>query len=754
MLNLEVLPGSPKRLGVSILEDGSVNFALFSQHGHAVELCLYDSEDESKEIARVRMPNQHDHVWYVALKGIGPGQLYGYRVHGPWQPKAGQFFNGYKLMLDPYAKAITGPTAWAASMTVLDKKRKDRRDSGRDLSKSVVVDDRFDWEGDRLPRIPWGDTLIYEAHVKGFTKRHPEIPENLRGTYAGLASEPAIRHLKKLGVTAIQLLPVHHHLDDGFLVERGFTNYWGYNTVGYFAPEARFSSKGVRGEQVREFKEMVKALHRSGIEVILDVVYNHTGETWHMGPTCCFRGIDNLVYYRTLPNDRGAYQDFTGCGNSMNVPHPQTLKMVLESLRYWVTEMHVDGFRFDLGVTVAREPTNFNPTGSFLKAVHQDPVLSTVKMIAEPWDLGRGGYQVGGFPIGWHELNGKFRDAMRRFHVGAHKTLAEFATRLTGSEDLFRHNGREAHASINMITSHDGFTLKDLVSYNDKHNEANGENNRDGDSHNISWNHGTEGETDDPNIRAVRLRQRRNFLTTMMMSLGVPFICGGDEMGRTQGGNNNAYCQDSEISWLNWDLSPEDEAFFNFVCRLVRFRRKHPVLRRRRFFSGRPIHGTTSLDLAWFDPSGAAMPAERWHADEPGSVAVFVNRQAVEPGDLQTDSILLIFNAHYDNKTFRLPGVEHSVCWTLMIDTHHEEGFVHSDPALIKACTKVKVVARSIQVWVLAEGSTRDACQPVPQAEEMDASGMDDETRPLKLRQRPPSEETVNTKAGAAVTSS
>src|SRR6187397_1218309 len=552
-------PGEPFPLGPSWDGNGT-NFSITSENAERVELCLFD--DEGVE-TRFELPRQTAHNWHGYLPGVGPGQRYGYRVHGPWAPERGHRFNLNKLLIDPYAKAIEGPVLWDRGRTLAyagdDDLVLDESDDAAAIPKSVVIDASFDWEGDQLLRRPWDATVIYELHVRGFTQRMPAVREDLRGTYAGLASAAAIGHLVDLGVTAVELLPIHHTADEHFLQERGLTNYWGYSTIGFLAPHAGYAATGTHGEQVREFKGLVKALHRAGIEVILDVVYNHTAEGNHLGPTLSFRGVDNLAYYRLSSENPRHYMDFTGTGNTFNLLHPRTLQLVMDSLRYWVNDMHVDGFRFDLASTLARDDKGVNKLHAFFEIIHQDPVLSQVKLIAEPWDVGEGGYQVGNFPVLWAEWNGKYRDAVRSFWKGDEGRIGELAYRLTGSPDLYQHNGRRPYASINFITAHDGFTLNDLVSYNDKHNEANGENNQDGDNNNHSWNHGAEGPTDDPDINELRGRQRRNLLTTLLLSQGVPMICAGDEWARTQGGNNNAYCQDNEISWLTWDWNDEQK---------------------------------------------------------------------------------------------------------------------------------------------------------------------------------------------------
>ncbi|MCB1230600.1 MAG: glycogen debranching protein GlgX [Verrucomicrobiae bacterium] len=704
-----------RRLGATWRRDGSVNFAVYTRHGQAVDLVLYAPGSET-ETARVRMSERTRFVRHVAVEGLAGGWRYGYRVHGPWMPEWGLFFNPDKLLLDPYARHVdTSSRAHPWMLGVAANGKRHRRDSGPVAPKAVLppADDGFDWEDDAPLDHPLENTVIYEVHVKGFTRRMESLPEDLRGTYAGLGSENAIRHLVNLGVTAVQLLPVHHHLDDDFLIHRGLVNYWGYNSIGFFAPETRYAATD---DPVTEFKAMVKSLHSAGIEVILDVVYNHTGEAGPSGPILHFRGLENAAYYRTRPKYPEEYQDYTGCGNSLNVTHPNTLRLVLDSLRYWVEEMHVDGFRFDLAVTMGREPAAFNAESAFFKAIAADPVLSQVKMIAEPWDIGRGGYQVGAFPSDWAELNGKYRDCVRRFWKGDGRVLGEFASRLTGSEELFHYNGRRPGCSVNLVTSHDGFPLNDLVCYNEKHNEANGEENRDGDSHNLSWNHGVEGPTDDPEILALRNRQVRNFLATMFLSQGAVFLLGGDEMGRTQGGNNNAYCQDNEISWFDWKRAGDYSGRTEFVRRLGEFRRKHSVLRRHAFFSGQPIHGTKVKDMAWFTPEGESVTQSYWNADQPGAISVVINRNAADRRFNgwrlhQSDTLFLLFNARAKPVDFKFPGGE-DIVWEKVIDTAEETGFVEPDAIRCERCETVTAIERSLQVWFLKEGSFTQSQTP------------------------------------------
>ncbi len=614
---IATLPGSPYPLGATWDGEGT-NFALFSANASAVILCLFDETGNERQI---ELDEVTAHVWHGYLPGVGPGQLYGYRVAGDHDPQAGWRFNPAKLLIDPYAKAISGMVNWDAPVFGYplggedEDLAKDERDDAWGMPKGVVIDPAFDWGDDAPPRTPLSQSIIYEVHVKGFTWCHPEVPEEVRGTFAGLVSEPALEHLRKLGVTAVELLPVHAFLDDKHLLDRGLRNYWGYNSINYFAPEARYSSSGDRGEQVREFKQMVKALHQAGIEVILDVVYNHTAEGSHLGPTLSFRGIDNEVYYRLVPDEPRFYMDYTGTGNTLNVPHPQVLQLIMDSLRYWLLEMHVDGFRFDLAAALARELHEVDKLGSFFDVIHQDPILSQVKLIAEPWDVGEGGYQVGNFPVLWAEWNGKYRDAVREYWHNRQVGVSDLAYRLTGSSDLYQHDGRRPYASINFITAHDGFTLHDLVSYNEKHNEANGEENRDGTDENISWNHGVEGPTDDPEIVAARERTKRNFLATLLLSQGVPMLSHGDEIGRTQQGNNNAYCQDNELTWMDWELGAEQRELLEFTRRLVWLRREHPNFRRPKFFQSRRIRHAEEHDIRWLRPDGEEMTDEEWSQD-------------------------------------------------------------------------------------------------------------------------------------------
>ena len=676
---MRVWPGEPYPLGATWTGVG-VNFALFSAYATKVELCLFDSPDATKEWARIALNEHTDQIWHAFLPDARPNQLYGYRVHGPYEPANGHRFNPNKVVMDPYAKSVARTIRWADEMfgyTVGSPEEDasfDERDDAAFAPIAAVVDPAFTWGDDRAPRTPWHDTVIYEMHVRGFSNRHPDIPDSLRGTYEALTTEPAIEHLKKLGITAVELMPVHHHARDRYLEEKGLTNYWGYNSYGYFAPERRFAASKTPAGAVREFKRMVRALHHAGLEVILDVVYNHTAEGNHMGPTLSLKGIDNASYYRLSAENPRFYMDFTGCGNTLNMQSPQVLQLIMDSLRYWVLEMHVDGFRFDLASALARELYEVDRLGAFFDIIHQDPVLSQVKLIAEPWDLGAGGYQVGNFPVLWTEWNGKYRDTVRRFWRGDGSTVSELATRLAGSNDLYAHSGRQPYASINFITAHDGFTLRDLVSYNEKHNEANGEDNRDGENNNLSWNCGAEGPTDDQAIKALRDRQTRNFLATMMLSQGVPMISHGDELGRTQQGNNNAYCQDNDITWIDWNLDDEKRALLNFTSKLVHLRHSQPVLRRRRYFQGRSIRGGDVQDVAWLAPDGQEMNDEAWNADFVRAIGMLLNGSAIEEVDergqlIIGDSLLVLFNAHSDKVPFTLPPLESNQQWRRVFDT-------------------------------------------------------------------------------------
>jgi isoamylase len=675
-------PGYPYPLGAT--SDGQgVNFALFSENATRVDLCLFNSVQDRLESRRVTLGEQTDMVWHVYVPGVQPGQLYAYRVHGPYEPGAGHRFNPAKLVVDPYAKAVARAVRWDDAMfgyRIGDPEAdlsRDDRDSAAWAPLAAVIDPAFAWEDDQLLRTPWHETLIYEAHVKGLTALHPDIAPELRGTYAAVAAPPVIEHLQRLGVTALELMPVHHHSYDRHLVERGLTNYWGYNTLCFFAPDLRYAAAREPHAAVREFKTMVKALHDAGIEVILDVVYNHTAEGNQLGPTLSLRGIDNAAYYRVSPSDRRYYVDFTGCGNTLNMTHPRVLQLIMDSLRYWVLEMHVDGFRFDLASALARELHEVDRLGAFFDIIHQDPVLSQVKLIAEPWDLGEGGYQVGNFPVLWTEWNGRYRDSVRRFWRGDGGAVAEMATRLAGSSDLYAHNGRRPYASINFVTAHDGFTLQDLVSYEQKHNEANGDDNRDGESHNLSWNCGAEGPTDDPAVCALRERQKRNFLATLFLSQGVPMISGGDELSRTQQGNNNAYGQDNEISWTDWTLTGARRPFLEFAYRASRLMREHPALRRRKFFQGRRIRGADVKDIMWLSPNGVEVTDAEWNADHVKCLGVRVAGDAIGEVDEQGtpivgDTLLYLLNAAHDSIPFTLPSFVAHPRWECVLDTFDE----------------------------------------------------------------------------------
>jgi isoamylase len=667
--------GTPHPLG-AVWDGEGTNFALFSENATGVELCLFDAENHETRLPLVEVTN---FVWHGYVPGITPGQRYGFRVAGANAPQDGHRFNPNKLLIDPYAKAIDGNVIFGKEifgyrwgdpdedLSICDL------DSAPFVPKGIVIDESFDWQGDKLLETPWHKTVIYEAHVRGLTKLHPEIPPHLQGTYAGLAHPAVIRHLHQLGITAIELMPIHQFLaHPGHLAGKGLRNYWGYDSINYFAPYSGYSAGDVNGEQVVEFKEMVKTFHREGIEVILDVVYNHTGEGNHLGPTLSLRGIDNASYYRLLEDDPQYYMDFTGCGNSLNVRHPQVLKLIMDSLRYWVLEMHVDGFRFDLASALARELYAVDRLAAFFDIIHQDPVLANVKLIAEPWDVGEGGYQVGEFPLLWSEWNGKYRDTVRDFWRGEDRTLAEFAYRFTGSSDLYQTNGRRPHASINFITAHDGFTLRDLVSYNEKHNIANGEENRDGESHNRSWNCGAEGETNKLEIVQLRQQQQRNFLVTLMLSQGVPMVLAGDEMGRSQGGNNNPYCQDNEISWVNWEK--HDPQLLEFSQKLFNFRLQHPIFRRRKWFQGRAIHGSDVRDIVWYNPDGGEMTEKQWNDGLAKAIGIFLNGEEIpimgaKGGRIVDDNFFIIFNAHDKPMTFTLPEMLQQWEWVTIVDT-------------------------------------------------------------------------------------
>ncbi|WP_432714197.1 glycogen debranching protein GlgX [Pedobacter sp.] len=697
---MEVYPGSQYPLGAN-WDGNGVNFALFAGHATAVELCFFD-QDCKHEQTRIKITECTSHVWHAYVPDIKPGQCYGYRVYGPYDPENGLRYNPNKLLIDPYAKAISGPIEWHDSLFGYRMDGDDltfsETDSAPFVPKSVVINQDYDWEGVKAPGTSYLQSIIYETHVRGLTIQHPDIPENIRGTYAAVCHPVMIEYLQSLGITAVELMPVHQFINERSLVERGLSNYWGYNTIGYFAPDTKYSSSGVLGAQVKEFKDMVKALHKAGIEVILDVVYNHTAEGNQLGPTLSFKGIDNLEYYRLTENKR-YYMDYTGTGNTLNAYYPSVLRLMMDSLRYWVQEMHVDGFRFDLASALARGLDDVNRLSAFFSIIHQDPVLSQVKLIAEPWDVGEGGYQVGNFPPGWAEWNGKYRDSIRDFWRGEGGMLEEFALRCTGSPDLYQDDNRRPTASINFITAHDGFTLHDLVSYEHKHNEANGENNADGENHNRSCNYGVEGETDDPEIVNLRNRQKRNFFTTLLLSQGVPMLVAGDEFGRTQKGNNNAYCQDNEISWLNWAAA--DHELLAFCRRLIKIRKSHPVFCRRTWFHGQPAIETGLEDIAWFLPDGTEMKVHNWKEDFAKSLGVYLNGHGIMGRDhvgrrIIDNSFFLILNAHHGELQYKLPAIKYAEMWTKIVDT--------SDPMLknehlnFKHSQKIKIPGRSIMV--------------------------------------------------------
>jgi isoamylase len=699
-LSMPVRPGRAYPLGASF-DGAGTNFSLFSEVAGRVQLCLFD--DTGKEFA-LDLPERDGYVWHGYLPNVRPGQRYGYRVHGPYEPVAGVRCNPAKLLLDPYAKAVTGEIRWDEAVYGYRFGYPDQcndQDSAPFMPRSVVINPYFDWQGDRPLNRGYHETVIYESHVKGLTMRHPGIPEELRGTYTGLAHPAMISHLRRLGVTAVELMPVHQFVHDHHLVQRGLRNYWGYNTIGFFAPHNGYAGTGTVGEQVLEFKAMVRALHQAGIEVILDVVYNHTAEGNHLGPTLCFRGVDNQAYYRLVDGDRTYYYDTTGTGNTLLMRHPHVLQLIMDSLRYWATEMHVDGFRFDLAATLARQFHEVDRLAAFFDLVQQDPVISQVKLIAEPWDVGAGGYQVGNFPPLWTEWNGRYRDAIRDYWRGQPGLLGEFASRFSGSSDLYASSGRRPYASINFVTAHDGFTLRDLVSYNSKHNEANGEDNRDGTDDNRSWNCGTEGPTADVEINELRAQQIRNVLATLLVSQGVPMLLHGDELGRTQGGNNNAYCQDNEISWIDW--SAADESLLRFAARLVRLRRDHPVFRRRKFFEGRPIRETHLEDIAWFTPDGVPMSQGDWAVGYAKSLMIFLNGAGIPELDqwgerTVDDSFLLCFNGHEGYLPFTIPESLESRIWTVLLDTADPAFDIEGKHRLLLAGDQLTAVARSVNV--------------------------------------------------------
>ena len=674
-----IWPGAPFPRGATWDGEG-VNFALFSENATKVELCLFDPSGK-KEVQRIELRERTDLIWHCYLPEARPGLLYGYRVHGPYDPAHGHRFNPNKLLIEPYAKDIVGRLRWSDAhfgYKIGHRQQDmsfDRRDNAAGMPKCRVIDPAFTWGEDKSPHIAWSDMVVYETHVRGFTKNHPDVPPSLRGTYAGLATAPVIEHLKRLGVTSVELLPVHAFLNDRHLLEQGLSNYWGYNSIGFFAADQRYSSSGV----VSEFKTMVKTMHSNGIEVILDVVYNHTAEGSHLGPTISFRGIDNASYYRLVGDDRRYCMDYTGCGNTLNLQNPRVLQMIMDSLRYWVLEMHVDGFRFDLASALARGLHAVNRLGSFFDILLQDPVLSQVKLIAEPWDLGEGGYQVGNFPAGWGEWNDQYRDTMRAYWKGDGGLIGDFARRLTGSSDFYDHSGRKPYASVNFITAHDGFTLHDVVSYNHKHNDANGEGNRDGTDNNNSWNCGAEGETRDAEINALRARQKRNLLATLFFSQGVPMLLAGDEMGRTQKGSNNAYCQDNEISWVNWDLSDADREFLAFAQRVIALRRDHPVFHRKNFFQGKAIAGSNNKDIHWIKPDGTEMTDQEWAQSFARCLGVYFFGEAMDERDgrgrpIKDDNLLLLFNSHHEAIPFKLPVICKDCQWSSILDTSFAGG--------------------------------------------------------------------------------
>ena len=704
--NIESWPGRSYPLG-SLFDGNGVNFALFSENARIVELCLFD--EQGVETHRIPVKNRTHNHWHIYIPGLKPGQQYGYRVHGPFEPGNGHRFNPAKLCIDPYAKALSGVEKWDDALFgyKIGDKKKDLSLSGTDsapfVPKAVVIDDHFDWLGDTQLKIPLNKTIIYELHVKGFTKRFPGIPDEIKGTYAAMRHPEVINYLKSLGVNAVELMPVHHFIHDRHLIDKGLRNYWGYNSINFFSPHPEYSATPQIGvEQIYEFKNMVKSLHEAGIEVILDVVYNHTGEGNEMGPTLSFRGIDNASYYRLVDKDKRYYMDYTGTGNTLNTVHPNILRLIMDSLRYWVTEMHVDGFRFDLASALAREFSDVDKWGSFFDVLHQDPVLSQVKLIAEPWDIGENGYQVGNFPQGWLEWNGDFRDVMRDFWRGEDRKLGSFAWRFTGSSDLYYDDWRRPVASVNFITAHDGFTLKDLVSYNEKHNEANGENNQDGESHNRSWNCGAEGPTDDENINALRQKQARNLLSTLLLSQGIPMLVAGDEAGRTQNGNNNAYCQDNEISWINWENADRD--LIEFTSELINLRLKHNVFSRLQWFKYEPVNGTKVKDIEWFLPDGNIMTIEDWENEDLSTLGVYLSGDGIQDRtfdgkEIIDDNFYLIFNGHHEEILFSLPGKEWGTPWKLIMNTDRG-GFLHENHDIFNANETITAAPRSVIVLI------------------------------------------------------
>lgn len=709
----QIWPGSPYPLGATW--DGSgVNFAIFSENAEKVELCLFDSDEKER---RITMPEHTDQVWHVYLPHIRPGQLYGFRVYGPYAPHEGHRFNPSKLLVDPYSKAIAGDfhlddTMFGYKLGNPEKDLvMDERDNATSVPKCVVIDPAFTWGDDHPPRTPWHKTIIYELHVKGFTAINYMVPEELRGTYNALTCPAVLDYFHSLGITAVELMPVHHSVSERHLIENGLTNYWGYNSIGFLVPDARFSNEGVIGKQVYEFKTLVKTLHREGIEVILDVVYNHTAEGNHLGPTLCFRGIDNATYYRLSDEDKRYYMDFTGTGNTLNMMHPRTLQLIMDSLRYWIREMHVDGFRFDLASALARELHEVDKLGAFFDIIHQDPVISQVKLIAEPWDLGEGGYQVGNFPVLWAEWNGQYRDTVRRFWRGDPGQISDMAYRITGSSDLYEHTGRRPYASINYVTSHDGFTLNDLVSYNKKHNEANGEDNRDGTDDNISFNFGVEGSSKDPDVRELRERQKRNFIATLFLSQGVPMLLAGDEIGRTQKGNNNAYCQDNEISWINWETDRSGKELLGFTRSLIRFYQSHPIFRRRKFFQGKRNGSNGIKDITWYRSDGKEIQQEDWDNPDIHSLGMCLAGDAIEGVDergknITDDTMFIVLNSLNRSQKFLLPSFEKGNEWELVLDTRGPKVNITKERPVFRDA--YELVSRSLAVFILKKQNNNE----------------------------------------------
>jgi isoamylase len=723
-MTMRVWPGRPYPLGATW--DGTgVNFALFSEHATGVELCLFRDADDTGEAAKIQLTERTDQVWHCYLPDARPGQYYGYRVHGPYAPEEGHRFNPAKLLIDPYAKAITGAIRWSNDLFAYkvgspkEDLEPDPDNSAGGVPKSVVIDNAFTWEEDRPLHIPYNRTIIYECHVKGMTQRHPGVPPELRGTYLGLCSDPMIEYFQNLGVTALELLPVHQFVVDRHLAERGLTNYWGYNSIGFFAPDVRYATRGL-GNQVYEFKTMVKTLHAAGLEVILDVVYNHTGEGNHLGPTLSLRGIDNRTYYRLEPKNPRFYTDFTGTGNSLNMQHPRTIQLVMDSLRYWAEEMHVDGFRFDLAPVLARELYDVDKLSAFFDIMQQDPTLSRVKLIAEPWDVGPGGYQVGNFPVRWTEWNGKYRDSVRKYWRGEPGQVPEMASRLAGSADIFKSSDRGVYASINFITAHDGYTLRDLVSYEQKHNDANGENNNDGHNDNISRNWGVEGETDDPVVQGIRQRLMRSFLATLAFSQGVPMLAHGDELGRTQHGNNNAYAQDNEITWVDWNLDPCQRNLVEFTQKLIAIRQAHPVLRRRHFFKGAVVEGSTQKDVTWIRPDGKEMQDKDWGNPELRTFGMLIDGAATDEVDerghaVRGDTLLMILNAGEEDASFALPALDGGKkIWVIMVDTARDDLPVVRESAVrVQAHALMLLRFGADRRLVTSEDARREPLSPV-----------------------------------------